>query len=247
MKKLIRVFLFILILSVPAFSSGWQFGFTVPIGVSFSFYNVHFGPQASDNFKENYKKSNGVAGFDAGFVLNGGYAVTDGDIGAGLLLEFGYSHDSFGLSTSYKDADKDSKSVEYYTFENLSLGILPKFIYKNFEFGLGVGIKIPVYLTHSAEIFNNNVSTKTFSYYGVSDFDKIMKNSVTTYVKVTFDYAFSISDSASILLGAYIGTDFGLDLRGGASLDQVESRYLSSLDMGLQLGFRFGENRFEDF
>lgn len=218
----------------------------IPIGASFSFYNVRFGNQATGDYINNYVKKSGIVGFDAGINLQGGYLVSEEDKGISLLLDLGYSHDSFGMANSSQDNDtkKKIKVQEYYTFENLSIGILPKFHYKNFAFGFGVGVKIPLYLTHSYDETIDNISTKTYGYYNASKIDSIMKNSVITYVKLTFDYSFYVHEKAAILVGAYLGTDFGIDLRG-SELVLVESRNLASFDLGIQLGMKFGNNLFE--
>ena len=245
-----RVRIFIVLICALLFSkfsfaeSGWQFGVMIPIGASFSFYNVNFSSQATADYMNNYKKSTGTIGFDIGVNLQGGYIVTDGDKGISLLLDLGYSHDSFGLTSSYQNTSgKKIEVKEYYTFENLSIGILPKFHYKNFAFGLGLGVKVPLYLTHSYEQMIDNVSTKTYGYYKSSKIDDVIKNSVITYVKLTFDYSFYVHEKVALLLGAYIGTDFGIDLRG-AELVMVDSRNLASFDLGLQLGMKFGEDLF---
>lgn len=247
MKKITIIILSItMIFAKLSFAeSGWQFGVMIPIGASFSFYNVSFNTsQATPDYINNYQKINGAVGFDVGVNLQGGYLVTDGDKGISLLLDLGYSHDSFGLSSSYDENGVKVKSTEYYTFENLSVGILPKFHYKNFAFGFGVGVKLPLYLTHSAEIMKDNVATKTYSYYGASKMNGIMKNAVMTYVKLTFDYSFYVHEDVALLLGAYVGTDFGIDLRG-AELVMVDSRNLASVDLGVQLGVKFGMGVFE--
>lgn len=249
MKKL-KVFAILvctLLFSKLSFAeSGWQFNIMVPIGASFSFYNVHFSSQATADYMNNYQKRTGTIGFDAGVNLQGGYIVTDGDKGISLLLDLGYSHDSFGLTSTSKDVNtqEDIKTKEYYTFENLSIGILPKFHYKEFAFGLGLGVKLPLYLTHSAEFTIDNTTTKTYGYYNTSKINSVLKNSVITYVKLTFDYSFNVHDDIALLLGAYVGTDFGIDLRG-SELVMVDSRDLASFDLGVLLGVKFGEGLFD--
>ena len=244
--KIFAILICTLLFSKFSFAeSGWQFGVMVPIGASFSFYNVAFSSQATADYMNSYVKKSGIIGFDAGVNLQAGYLVADGDIGISLLADIGYSHDSFGMANSYKDnnTQKDVKVKEYYTFENLSIGILPKFHYENFAFGLGIGVKIPLYLTHSYEQTIDNVSTKTYGYYGASKIDEIIKNNVITYVKLTFDYSFYVHEDIALVLGAYLGTDFGIDLRG-AELVMVDSRNLASFDLGIQLGMKIGENLF---
>lgn len=241
MKKIVILSFLFLFAKLSFAESGWQLGATVPIGASFSFYNVYFSKDAPQSYKDAYRKNSGTVGFDAGITFQAGYLVTDEEKGISLLVDIGYSHDSFGLKSSYKDGvtQQDVDVREYYTFENMQIGILPKFHYNNFAFGLGIGIKVPLYLTHSAEFFNDNTSTKTFSYYDVGKIDDVMKNIVMTYIKLTFDYSFNIQDNVALLVGAYIGTDFGIDLRGAEKV-LVESRNLASLDIGAQVGMKFG-------
>ncbi|MEI0516659.1 hypothetical protein [Brachyspira murdochii] len=244
MRKITVIILSIMLVSAKlSFAdSGWQFNIMVPIGASFSFYNVSFNTsQATADYINNYRKSSGIVGFDAGVNLQAGYLITDGDKGISLLLDLGYAHDSFGLSSSYDE--NNVKVKEYYTFENLSIGILPKFHYQNFAFGLGIGVKLPLYLTHSMELTSGNITTKTDGVYDFNNIKNVMKNAVMTYVKLTFDYSLYVHDNIALLLGAYIGTDFGIDLRG-AELVMVDSRNLASFDLGIQLGMKIGENLF---
>ena len=246
MKKITIIILSVMLVfaKLSFAESGWQFGIMIPIGASFGFYNVNFSEQANANYINNYRKSSGTVGFDAGVNIQAGYLVSDGDIGISLLADLGYAHDSFGLGSTYEENGVKVKSKEYYTFENFSLGILPKFHYKNFAFGLGLGVKIPLYLTHSTEVVKDNTSTKTYGYYGVSKIDSIMKNSVITYVKLIFDYSFYVHEDVALLVGAYLGTDFGIDLRGAEKV-RVDSRNLSSFDLGVQLGLKIGQGIFD--
>ena len=246
MKKITIIILSVMLVfaKLSFAESGWQFGIMIPIGASFGFYNVNFSEQADANYINNYRKSSGTVGFDAGVNIQAGYLVSDGDIGISLLADLGYAHDSFGLGSTYEENGVKVKSKEYYTFENFSLGILPKFHYKNFAFGLGLGVKIPLYLTHSTEVVKDNTSTKTYGYYGVSKIDSIMKNSVITYMKLTFDYSFYVHEDVALLVGAYLGTDFGIDLRGAEKV-MVDSRNLSSFDLGVQLGLKIGQGIFD--
>lgn len=240
MKVVLRLLIFTLLFTQISFASGLQFSIMIPVGASFSFYNVYFNKDASQTYKDSYRKSRGIIGFDTGVDIQVGYLVSDGNKGMSLLVDIGYSHDSFGLTSSYNDDSSTKiKTKEYYTFENFKLGILPKFHYNNFAIGIGIGIKVPLYLTHSLELFENDISTRTYSYYKSNKIDDIIKNSVITYIKLTFDYSFYVNNKFSILFGVYIGTDFGIDLRGAEKI-LVESRKLSSFDIGIQLGFKIG-------
>ena len=56
---------------------------------------------------------------------------------------------------------------------------------------------------------------------------------------------FYVHEDVALLLGAYVGTDFGIDLRG-AELVMVDSRNLASFDFGVQLGLKFGDGLFDN-
>lgn len=212
-------------------SSGWQFGFNIPIGVSFGFYKVRFSSEASQTYKDNYAERKSSVGFDAGLTFQTGYLIGDGEKGISLLVDVGYSHDTFAI--------RGTDIKEYYTFENMQLGILPKFHKGNYAVGFGIGIKIPFQLIHTAETYANNVKSETTTKYSVDQLDSLFKDALITYVKFSFDYSFYLSDKIAVLLGAYIGGDFNLDARGSDKVN-VENRNLSSLDVGLQIGLKLG-------
>ena len=212
-------------------SSGWQFGVNIPIGASFGFYKVRFSSDAPQDYKDNYAQRKSYVGFDAGLTLQVGYLIGDGEKGISLLADVGYSHDTFAI--------RGNDIKEYYTFENMQLGILPKFHKGNYAVGFGIGIKIPFQLIHTAESYVNNVKSETTTKYSVDQLDSIFKNVLITYVKFSFDYSFYFSEKIAILFGAYIGGDFNLDARGTEKV-YIENRNLSSLDIGLQLGVKLG-------
>lgn len=212
-------------------ASGWQFGLNVPIGASFGFYKVRFASDAPQTYKDGYSKISSTIGFDSGLTFQAGYLIGDGEKGISLLFDFGYSHDTFAL--------KGTGIKEYYTFESMQIGILPKFHKGNYSAGLGIGIKVPLQLVHLTESSQNDVKTTTRTKYNVNQLDSVFKDSLITYVKLSFDYSFYLFDKVAVLLGVYVGVDFNLDLRGAERI-YVENRNLSSLDIGLQLGLKIG-------
>ena len=230
--SLIIVLIFSVIFAKESFaSSGWQFGLNIPIGASFGFYKVSFSSDAPQDYKDGYVRRKSSIGFDAGLTLQVGYLIGDGEKGISLLADLGYSHDTFAIS--------GNNTKEYYTFENMQIGILPKFHKGNYAVGFGIGIKIPFQLIHTSESYVNNVKSETTTKYSVDQMNNVFKDALITYVKFSFDYSFYLSSNIAILFGVYIGGDFNLDLRG-AELRYVEKRNLSSLDVGLQLGVKLG-------
>ena len=230
--SLIIVLIFSVIFAKESFaSSGWQFGFNIPIGASFGFYKVSFSSDAPQDYKDGYVRRKSSIGFDAGLTLQVGYLIGDGEKGISLLADLGYSHDTFAIS--------GNNTKEYYTFENMQIGILPKFHKGNYAVGFGIGIKIPFQLIHTSESYVNNVKSETTTKYSVDQMNNVFKDALITYVKFSFDYSFYLSSNIAILFGVYIGGDFNLDARGAEKV-YVENRNLSSLDIGLQLGIKLG-------
>lgn len=231
MKKisLIIVLVFSLMFTKESFaSSGWQFGFNIPIGASFGFYKVRFSSDAPQTYKDKYEQSKSSIDFDSGLTLQAGYLIGDGEKGISLLLDVGYSHDTFAV--------KGDNTKEYYTFENMQIGILPKFHKENFAVGFGIGIKVPFQLIHTAKTSEGSVTTTKYS---IDQLDNLFKDSLITYIKFSFDYSLYVVDKIAVLFGAYIGGDFNLDLRG-TEKNYIENRNLSSFDIGLQIGLKIG-------
>lgn len=227
--SLIIALIFVIAFAKESFAvSGWQFGLNIPIGASFGFYKVRFSSDAPQDYKDTYAKRDTSVGFDSGLTVQAGYFVGDGDKGISLLLDLGYSHDTFAI--------KGSSTKESYTFESMQIGILPKFHKENYAVGFGIGIKIPFQLTHSASVGNSS----TISKYNIEQMNNLFKDLVITYIKFSFDYSFYVFDKVAVLFGGYIGADFNLDLRG-AEKRYVENRNLSSFDIGFQLGLKIGE------
>ena len=225
--SLIIVLIFSVIFAKESFaSSGWQVGLNIPIGASFGFYKVRFSSSASQTYKDNYAQRKSSVGFDSGLTLQVGYLIGDGEKGISLLADLGYSHDTFAI--------RGNDIKEYYTFENMQIGILPKFHKGNYAVGFGIGIKIPFQLTHTG-----GGSEETTTVYNIDQLDSLFKNVLITYVKFSFDYSFYLSSNIAVLFGVYIGGDFNLDARGADKVN-VENRNLSSLDVGLQLGVKLG-------
>lgn len=231
MKKisLIIVLVFSLMFTKESFaSSGWQFGFNIPIGASFGFYKVRFSSDAPQTYKDKYEQRKSSIDFDSGLTLQAGYLIGDGEKGISLLLDVGYSHDTFAV--------RGGDTKEYYTFENMQIGILPKFHKENFAVGFGIGIKVPFQLIHTAKTSEGSITTTKYS---IDQLDNLFKDSLITYIKFSFDYSLYVVDKIAVLFGAYIGGDFNLDLRG-TEKNYIENRNLSSFDIGLQIGLKIG-------
>lgn len=118
------------------------------------------------------------------------------------------------------------------------MGLLPKFNKGNFSVGLGFGVKLPMYITTSDEMFTIDFDNRTYSRYtafnnyNINNMNSTFQYAVIPYVKITMDYSVYFTEKIAVNIGAYINYDYGL-----------KSKYFDirtdSIDIGLELGLRF--------
>ena len=126
-KKVFLILFFVFSLSFNVFSQKNRFEvlLNVPFGMSIGF---------SDSKLINNPTVLGMKSFvdfEIGASLQFGYMYLISErMALSILAEFGYSHDSY----SYRA--KDLETTYSYYFENILVGVLPKFIIDNFSIGL---------------------------------------------------------------------------------------------------------------
>ena len=232
-KKLSLVIALILVANIKVFAeSGFEAVLNVPLGVSLGIFN---GEVESIG---NEPQINTKAGFDAGVNAQLGYMFAFGKFGLSVLADLGYSYDSFRYSV-YHSVSALGGSEEYNIENSLYLhsfqiGILPKFNFGAFSFGIGGGVKIPISGTRESKtkktIIKSEYNIKTD--YKKSDY----LSSVIGYFKFTFDYSFFFTSKLAFNVGAYFLYDIGLSYKA-ANLN--ETYRVDSFDIGFQLGLRF--------
>lgn len=262
MKKLLMIISVLMLISFSNVfaKNGLEIGIFVPLGLSvgidrLSYTNKKPNPddkkemdkfnQFKTNFnnfvKKHQKKSH--AGFDAGVLVHIGYRFEiNRDMSFSLLGELGYSHDSFNFHVN-DVMNKDKSSVFSYHFESLVFGIYPKFNYKKFSFGLAFGIKVPLYanVISSYKDYKNNYIDQYVNSINAFQMKHIFNIPIIPYLKFSADYSIYENKYFAMLIGAYIGGDFGMSLKNPRLTlqDSHIKRNISSFDIGFQLGMRF--------
>ncbi|AEM23446.1 hypothetical protein Bint_2852 [Brachyspira intermedia PWS/A] len=239
-KRLSLVIALILVANIKVFAEGgFEFAVNVPIGASFGI---------TSGFEPKYTSSSGTtksaitteAGFDSGVQVQIGYMFTFGNFGLSLLGDLGYSYDSYRYSdyldyeyNSVKEKHKETISMYMHNFQ---VGILPKFNFGNFAWGIGGGVKIPMTGTLEDKVENSLYGNSTTKIDYKSSYFEVP---VIGYFKMTFDYSFFFNDSMAFVLGAYLGADIGPIWKQG-EITLAKDASISSFDIGVNLGFKFG-------
>lgn len=217
MKKFIIIsFMFI---NLIAFSeSGFETIINIPIGFSVGV------PRNINNSKPS------VGLFDIGILVQIGYLIDFKNyIGLSILGELGYSYDNYNYTLD--------STYTTFNFHSLQVGIYPKFNYKNYSIGMGIGIKIPMtgYKNDKTKITDtqlNIIQNKIDIVYIMDIYNYI---NVIPYIKMTFDYSIFVKHNIAVNFGCYLGYDFGPINK---SYDGLKSS-VDSFDFGIQFGMRF--------
>lgn len=216
-KRLFLIIIFIFILSFNIFAQKNRFEIllNVPFGMSigFSDYKLVNNPTVLS------MKS--FVDFEIGASLQFGYMYLISDrLALSILAEFGYSHDSY----SYRS--KDLKTTYSYYFENILVGVLPKFIIDNFSIGFGIGVKMPGIVNYIERVDNKNIYNTSLYYSEAAP---------VTFIKLAFDYSFAVNRYININLGSYILYDVFVRVNN----PHYQYHNISALSVGMQLALRF--------
>ena len=214
-KRLIVVFVFILSFNAFAQKNRFEILLNVPFGMSVGFSDS----KLINNPTVLAMKS--FVDFEIGASLQFGYMYLISDrMALSILAEFGYSHDSY----SYRS--QDLKTTYSYYFENILVGVLPKFIIDNFSIGFGIGVKMPTIVNYIERVDNKNIYN-TSLYYSES--------APITFIKLAFDYSFPINRYLNINLGSYVLYDVFVRVNN----PHYQYHNISALSVGMQLALRF--------
>ncbi len=216
-KRLFFIIIFIFILGFNAFAQKNRFEvlLNVPFGMSIGFSDS----KLINNPTVLSMKS--FVDFEIGASLQFGYMYFISDrMALSILAEFGYSHDSY----SYRS--KDLKTIYSYYFENILVGVLPKFIIDNFSIGFGIGVKMPTTVNYIERVDNKNIYNTSLYYSEAAPI---------TFIKLAFDYSFVINRYLNINLGSYILYDVFVRVNN----PHYQYHNISALSVGMQLALRF--------
>ncbi|WP_455145848.1 hypothetical protein [Brachyspira pilosicoli] len=216
-KKVFLILFFVFSLSFNVFAQKNRFEvlLNVPFGMSIGF---------SDSKLINNPTVLGMKSFvdfEIGASLQFGYMYLISErMALSILAEFGYSHDSY----SYRS--EDLKTTYSYYFENILVGVLPKFIIDNFSIGFGIGVKMPTIVNYIEKVNNKNIYNTSLYYSEAAP---------VTFIKLTFDYSFPINKYLNINLGSYVLYDVFVRVNN----PHYQYHNISALSVGMQLALRF--------
>ncbi|WP_300753400.1 hypothetical protein [uncultured Brachyspira sp.] len=193
---------------------GFELIVNVPIGAGITLVNKNVSVAGNPKLGGNFQI--GVEA-DIGYM----FQIMD-NMGVSLLGSIGYDFTGFNYS-------KNNNTENYKnTVHDIYIGFYPKFNISGFSIGINTGVKFDVssklhYETSSAsEDINNKVKPRT-------------------YIRGTFDYSIFFKDNMAINVGLYIGYDWGFAWSDTyASADVVKNETFGNLDVGVQVGYRFG-------
>ncbi|WP_295297521.1 hypothetical protein [uncultured Brachyspira sp.] len=261
LKKIIFTAVLAAALSTSAFAaSGFEFILNVPLGM-----NIGMG-QSIDHiaqyngekvYRADYSPDN-FLGFTTGVEAQVGYMFqVVNNFGISLLGEVGYRFDtitanysySYGTNNLYKEGDKLRENPITSSAHSFKIGLFPKFNIKAFSIGIGGGIIIPV----SGSIVykgNDGINHQVGDNYK-AQFDK-SELPVGLYFKLSLDYSIFFTETSALNLGLYatftaVG---GLKIPDNSSLNDYPKadiyyyRPFTGIDVGAQIGYRFGPKAF---
>ncbi|ADG72266.1 outer membrane beta-barrel protein [Brachyspira murdochii] len=256
MKRLFYILIIVLLFAANSLfaKSGIEIGIFVPLGMgiginSYSLTNKKATKQQTNDFKAAVKQADrhsGV-GFDAGALFHIGYRFEiNKDMSVSVLGELGYSHDEFVFYR--KSTDKNYKNTYTYMFESLAIGIYPKFNWKKFSFGLNVGMKIPLYAKSISAYTDYKAETidRNIEHYNVSQMKEVFNVPLMAYLRFSVDYSIYTDRKFALVLGGYIGGNFGMSLKSplinNQTIAKMTKQTISSFDIGFQVGVKILPN-----
>ncbi|MEI0491999.1 hypothetical protein R4J17_06110 [Brachyspira intermedia] len=254
--KLCKILVVLFVLSYSVFAkSGLELGVFVPLGFNIGIHYYDKAPSGLNNqqsaayntYVTNNTRTSHI-GYDAGALFQAGYRLElNKEISFSFMGELGYSRDTFNYRL--KDSSNTGSQVlkfqnyRYYTFDSLVIGILPKFNYKRFSLGIGVGMKIFLSGTINNSSYNPTLgyTTETIKMIDTKNYKDYFTSNVMAYFKLTLDYSVYTSRNFDIVVGAYIDYDFALryQIKGSKiNNNQLDApiENISSVDLGIQVG-----------
>ncbi|TXJ17313.1 hypothetical protein EPJ64_00480 [Brachyspira aalborgi] len=228
MKKAI---ILLMLLSVNLFPQkiGFQsFGLSIPLVGSLADYKIE--KHGGNVSKENYESK---STFEGGLLLKAGYSFIlkqNEPYFISLLFDFGYYRDAFG----FMNYINNRKEVN--VFDSLNMGFFAEGLFGFFTLGFGGGIKVPL----GGSLRYDNI-IELLNYGRLKNrFDDLYIPYIKFIIGLRYDSAYAGGGSS---LSFYFNYDFPkVRVRG---VDPDKQR-LSSIDLGVQIGFHFGSYEYID-
>ena len=252
MKK-IQIIILMFIITAYSYAQSFEYSIFVPIGASFgiNYYSLKSDAtnkstiESFEKLADQNKKDTGL-GFDTGvYVHLGNRFKINKNTSFSLMWEVGYSHDAISFS---KLADKNNYYITSTAFESIILGIYPKFNWDKFTFGLAGGIKFPLAATSMDSSFDyeNNIEHRNTEFMNVVQIFNTFEVPIIPYLKFSVDYTILSDKNLELMLGGYVGYDFGMKLKNTdyseLGMREYVDQTISSVDIGFQVGIKILNN-----
>lgn len=228
MKKAI---ILLMLLSVNLFPQkiGFQsFGLSIPLVGSLADYKIE--KHGGNVSKENYESK---STFEGGLLLKAGYSFIlkqNEPYFISLLFDFGYYRDTFG----FMNYINNRKEVN--VFDSLNMGFFAEGLFGFFTLGFGGGIKVPL----GGSLRYDNI-IELLNYGRLKNrFDDLYIPYIKFIIGLRYDSAYAGGGSS---LSFYFNYDFPKVRVRGVEPDKQR---LSSIDLGVQIGFHFGSYEYID-
>lgn len=256
LKKIIFTAVLAAALSTSAFAaSGFEFILNVPLGMNIGMGQSidHIAQYNGEKVYSAYYYPDNILGFTTGVEAQVGYMFqVVNNFGISLLGEVGYRFDtrtanysySYGTNNFYKEGDKLRENPITSSAHSFKIGLFPKFNIKAFSIGIGGGIIIPV--SGSIVYKGGQVGDNSKAQFDKSELP------VGFYFKLSLDYSIFFTETSALNLGLYatftgVG---GLKIPDNSSLNgfpEADIYYyipFTGIDVGAQIGYRFGPKAF---
>lgn len=193
-------------------------------------FTGQFGASASITEKGKYFSSD-FRDFETAFSIQPGvFFYYYADISSALFLDIGYAKDSYEL----KHDINDSRIIENFNLNNISIGLLPRINFKFLSIGVGGGIKLPISMTYlrDDEYYKNKLD--------LGDIRDTLTEAYYPYIKASVDFLIKGQNRFMMSIGVYANYDFAFNLKkDGILQNAVSKENIASFDIGFQLGMYF--------
>ena len=155
-------------------------------------------------------------------------------ISSAIFLDIGYSKDRY----EFRYGEGDSRIVENFTLNNISIGLLPRINFGFLSLGIGGGIKIPLSMVYSVE---NQYSYPEKYKLDFGDIRYTLSDIYYPYLKASIDFLIKGQSKFMMMLGVYANYDFAFNLKINSVLQYMakSKENIASFDLGFQIGLYF--------
>lgn len=222
-NKLITALIVFTISFAKVNAANFVIGFMGQFGASAA--TTEKGKIFNDDFRE----------FENAFSVQPGVFFSYYDtISSAIFLDIGYSKDKYEL----KYDGYNGRTIENFSLNNISIGLLPRINFGFLSLGIGGGIKIPLSMTYSKE------GEYSYSYdkykLDFGDIRDTLTEIYYPYLKASVDFLIKGQNRFMMTLGVYASYDFPINLKNDGILDMAISREnIAAFDIGFQIGLYF--------